>query len=238
MFLTQLEEDEQKKLFLQLATIVMMAEGNASSTSSLIDVTIGKPNHTSVFWQSLNEKEALALGGYASECRFIQIEFNRLNTESDLRQLILDEIIDSNLQSILADEVKAVLTANSKDQSIKQQVINHIAQSDIDLINLDADSMKSLFLTLPQIKSEVLENTACTVIDESKATLNDKIKKIILFELIGAGFSDGYFDESEKHLFNKICQWLDIEKEYVEEFLELASSFFTLNNDITDLINE
>lgn len=275
-----LEDDEQRKLFLQLATIVMMAEGDESTTSTFIHEkltdTHGNNNEegeyendededeeknketdkTLVFWQSLNESEITALGYYAIECRYINNSSQKLNSDPSGKEEIFKQLIGEigfsgggllsifgsiksiNFIEILSEKIETVIENNKDNQDLKKQVIDNFISNDGDLINLNGEIMKSEFLKLPQIKTEVLEKTAKEIIESSKAKLDEKVKKIILFELIGAGFSDGYFDDSEKNLFHKICQWLDIEEEYVDEFLELATSFFTLTNDITDLINE
>lgn len=244
MFLVHLDKDEQKKLFLQLATIVMMAEGDASTASkSINDNNTDNDDHTLGFFQSLSEDELLALGSYALECRYIDASSYKRGGDQFGKEEVYKDIISTSKQSIglreaLAKQIAITIGRNSNKQDIKKQVMENFIANDGDLTNLDGDVMKSELLKLPQLKAEALEGTARTVIRESEASLDDKTKKIILFELIGAGFSDGYFDDSEKQLFQKICQWLDIEEEYVDEFLELATSFFTLTNDITDLINE
>lgn len=252
MFLMYLEKDEQKKLFMQLATVVMMAEGDASTTSKLIcddifdDYDYDDEEETNLplfFWQSLNENELFALGNYALECRYIDAssddrEDDYFGKEEILKNLISTRWDSMGLQEIFSNQITSTIEKNKENQDFKKQVVDNFMANNGDLVNLNGDIMKSEFLKLPQLKAEVLENTAKKIIESSKVKLDEKLKKIILFELIGAGFSDGYFDDSEKNLFHKICQWLDIEEEYVDEFLELATSFFTLTNDITDLINE
>lgn len=240
MFLSHLHEDKQKKLFLQLATVVMMAEGHSSTASSLIDEKIENLNddHTLIFWQSLKDSELLALGICAFECGYVHIDPKQIGDTEHTKQLILDKIKNSNLSDILAEEVTAVLSTYGKDEATKKKVLDNLINNDVNLVDIDADSMKSEFLKLPELKKEALENTAQVLIEDSNILFSEKNKKIILFELIGAGFSDGYFDQSEEHLIHKICHWLNIEKEYVNEFLELSTSMFTLCNDISDLINE
>lgn len=275
-----LEEDEQKKLFLQLATLVMMSEGDALTTSTLIhekliDVHVDndeddlddeddlededakkETDKSLIFWQSLNELELSALASYAIECRYINKSSQVLNSDPSVKEDIFKQLIGEisfseggfmsifgrrksmDLIEVLSKEIDIVIDKNKDDPNLKKQALDNFMANDGDLVNLNGDAMKGELLKLPKIKAEVLENTAKTTIESSKAELDDKVKKIILFELIGAGFSDGYFDDSEKQLFQKICQYLDIDEEYVDEFLELATSFFTLTNDITDLINE
>lgn len=246
MFLMYLEKDEQKKLFMQLATVVMMAEGDISTASTLIideNISNADKDHTLTFWQSLSENELLALGSYALECRYIDASSSKRSDDKFGKKEILEDIISTSgysigLRKILSNQIVTAIETNKDNQDFKKQVVDNFMANNGDLVNLNGDIMKSEFLKLPQIKAEVLENTAQEIIESYDSKLDEKLKKIILFELIGAGFSDGYFDDSEKNLFHKICQWLDIDEEYVDEFLELATSFFTLTNDITDLINE
>ena len=91
------------------------------------------------------------------------------------------------------------------------------------------------------MKQEILKRTVKELVAVKQETIErfeSKEKKIILFELIGAGYSSGHFGDDEKSLLIYICELLKIENEYIEEFFEVSERLFAINKDLTILINE
>ncbi|NEN75011.1 hypothetical protein F9B74_01530 [Pelistega sp. NLN82] len=68
--------------------------------------------------------------------------------------------------------------------------------------------------------------------------LSEREKKIILTELIGAGFSSGHFDEEEKVLVKFIAAELGLDEESFEELTEAMEKFFIANKELSDLVFE
>lgn len=212
MFLQQLENSEQAELFVKLAMVVM---GSAEA-------------HDQVF--QLNQDEQRALEQYEAELE---------NTLNGYRYSFDKYELEKYFEECFENQANSLFEKYKDNPDIKEQVIANLTANNEDLLALSRTSIEQEFIKLPKIQIEFFNNIAQDIIEEYKAShFDEKIKKIIVFELIGAGFCDGNFDENEKHVFYKICQCLDVEEDYVDEFLQLAKSFFTLTKDITDLINE
>lgn len=132
------------------------------------------------------------------------------------------------------EEVNSVLDKYEQLDELKKEMISN------NFLNSE-EAVEDLVLTMSIVKIYILKRTAGELISirqKSTGYLNSKEKKIILFELIGAGYSSGVFEDSEKSLLLYICNLLEIENDYIDEFVEVSESLFTINKNLATLINE
>lgn len=252
MFLKELKEAVQKKLFLELAALIMMAEGNEATTCQKAkDIKLDKKSYA--FLQNIDENEINVLNAYLEELGIADI--NGLFSESHIinkrsfghyESLFANAIAGNvnysfQLINVLKEKIDSTLHEYSQLEDFKKEVILNIFSSGEEVLNINPEMIERFMLKNSIIKQEVLRRTAkelITIRQESLGQFNIKEKKIILFELIGAGYSSGYFGDDEKSLLLFICESLDIENEYIEEFLEVSEKLFTINKELTILINE
>lgn len=243
MFLKDLKEDSQKMLFLDLAILIMMAEGNKETTSQHIkDIDFGAKGY--IFWQNIEEKEVNILIEYVEEIGAKEDHtsgfYNNYGQQDILNQLSTS-FGSFCLKNALENQTNLVLEEYSKLEEFKKEVIQEIFLSGEDILNINSEMIQKFMLINPRVKQDILIRTADSVFKYRKDNLgnfNNKEKKIILFELIGAGYSSGYFGNDEKILFLNICELLEIESEYIEEFLDVSKQLFIINKELVDLINE
>ena len=65
-----------------------------------------------------------------------------------------------------------------------------------------------------------------------------KDRKIIIFELIKCCLSYSQLGRVEKIIINKICHFLKIDVEYIDEFEEVIIRLLSLHKEAKELINE
>lgn len=262
MFLKELQEESQKTLFLELTALIMMAEGNKETTSKQIK-KVKLDNKSQAFFQSIDENEIHVLNAYAEELGILRID--RLFLESDTADSAIAVAINSRLPmlkgtnlhnlaietaikkrqfqliSVLKEQTDLAFSEYSQLENFKKEVMLNLISSGVDVLNINPKLIEEAILTTSALKQDILRRTAKELISIKKdilGKLEGKEKKIILFELIGAGYSSGHFGDEEKSLLLYICELLHIESEYVEEFLEISERLFAINKDLTILINE
>ncbi|MFZ7226064.1 hypothetical protein, partial [Avibacterium avium] len=100
--------------------------------------------------------------------------------------------------------------------------------------------MENLILELAEIKMQVFLQVLEYFVEERAciSRLTEKDKKIIIFELIGMGFSNNNLDEKEFLLIQEVAKLFDIDAEYLEEFKDLVKVIYKVQKEASDLINE
>lgn len=264
MFLKNLKKKPQKTLFLELATLIMMAEGSQSTTSEKIQKLESK-SKSYIFFQNIDENEINVLNAYAEELEVENIDgLFSLNSTADaeavaiamrhFRQNIFEQsekdrrdieaAINSNgfkLMTVLEEQTASTLSEYSRLDDFKKEVMSNIFSSGEDVLNINPAMIERFMLDTPIMKQDILKRTVKELVAVKQETIErfeSKEKKIILFELIGAGYSSGHFGDDEKSLLIYICELLSIENEYIEEFLEVSERLFAINKDLAILINE
>lgn len=263
MFLKNLKEKPQKILFLELATLIMMAEGNQSTTSERIK-ELESDIKSYLFLQNIDENEINVLNAYAEELEIESIDgLFSLNPTSaaasaiaimKFQPHILEQFKKSHhdieatirsgrfeLMTVLEEKTALALNEYSQLEDFKKEVMSNIFSSGEDVLNINPAMIERFMLNTPIIKQDILKRTVKELIAIRQETIDNfesKEKKIILFELIGAGYSSGFFGDDEKALLIYICELLSIENEYIEEFLQVSERLFAINKDLTILINE
>lgn len=149
--------------------------------------------------------------------------------------------IFDNPDKYLRRAKEEILQKYSSDPIIKQEVIQTLISNGEDIFNLTSEKIQPAMIRVPKIFQEVLIRTIYLLVQskfESGLTLNSKEKKIILCELIGLAFNRGEFKYEEKNLLHHVCEALDIEAEYIDEFAKPMENLFKINKELTYLINE
>lgn len=263
MFLKNLKEKPQKTLFLELATLIMMAEGSQSTTSEKIQ-KLESRSKSYIFFQNIDENEINVLNAYAEELEVENIDglflLNSTSTSASASAIMqyqknvfenlrisqndIEAYIKGGrfeLMTVLEEKTALALNEYSQLEDFKKEVMSNIFSSGEDVLNINPAMVEKFMLSTSIIRRDILKRTVKELIAIRQETIDNfesKEKKIILFELIGAGYSSGHFGDDEKSLLIYICELLKIENEYVEEFLEVSEKLFTINKELAILINE
>lgn len=263
MFLKNLKEKPQKTLFLELATLIMMAEGSQSTTSEKIQ-KLESRSKSYIFFQNIDENEINVLNAYAEELEVENIDglflLNSTSTSASASTIMqyqknvfenlrisqndIEAYIKGGrfeLMTVLEEKTALALNEYSQLEDFKKEVMSNIFSSGEDVLNINPAMVEKFMLSNSIIRRDILKRTVKELIAIRQETIDNfesKEKKIILFELIGAGYSSGHFGDDEKSLLIYICELLKIENEYVEEFLEVSEKLFTINKELAILINE
>lgn len=254
MFLKDLKEESQKNLFLELTALIMMAEGDKETTSKQIK-KVKLDNKSYAFFQNIDENEVKVLLEYAVELGESDLDVLFASKHQDssnnllfsggsmLDRIAMNQSLNKKyeLTSILEKQANLAFTEYSQLEDFKKEVMLSLISSGVDVLKISPKMIEGAMLTTPTLKQDILRRTAKELISIKKDSLGkfeSKEKKIILFELIGAGYSSGHFGDEERSLLLYICELLHIESEYIEEFLEVSERLFAINKDLAILINE
>lgn len=250
MFLNQLSTPLQKALFLELAMLVMMASHDDDASEQMAkyssDAVLSK------FLASISTKEAEMLKEYQKE-----VFTNTMYQDIDFLEKTFSKYIDGfdeslenaygsdeqfpALRVVLKTVIDEVLAQYGNDAEVKQEVVQYLLTNGEDILNLNPQKIQGCMASLPKIKQEILQRSVQAVLEPKQTmgiTLFEREKKIILCELIGAAYSSGAFEAEEKQLLESICQTLDIDSEYIEEFDDVMAKLFKANQELAELINE
>ena len=259
MFLKDLDKESQKILFLELAALIMMAEGNKLTTSEKIKKleprtkryavipkldseikkykcfhTLDSESKKYLFLQNIDENEINALETYAKELEIKCIDFQSFLYSRKNMIEIMSSQKEFELMNVLEKETISVLDKYDQLDELKKEIILS------NFLNSE-EAAEDFILTMLIVENYILKRTAGELISirqKNIGHLNSKEKKILLFELVGAGHSSGYFEDREKSLLLHICKLLDIESDYIDEFVEVSERLFKINAEIENLIDE
>ncbi|EIN5953637.1 TerB family tellurite resistance protein [Vibrio cholerae] len=242
MFLNLLKQDEQKKLFMQLASILALSDGITSTTPEdykeandlngiLFHSFLIKSASNSETWKkmkgAIGDSEVYMLELFAAELGL----FSR--TESNLSDWQNENFI-SEFEHYLKKAIKQV----SRDPDAKKKVMLSLAESDIDLTSIDQAAIEEEILKLDELRANVFGLVSKTFIDESKVSLSVSEKKAIVFELIGIAFADNDFSELELATVRDIAQSFEIDSETLDEMTQLVAELNRVSTEALDLIQE
>ncbi len=208
-----------------------------------------------IFFQNIDENEVKVLLEYAIELGendldglFASKHLDSSNNfpcsgNSILDNIAMNQSINNKyeLRSILEEQANLAFSEYSKLEDFKKEAMLSLISSGVDVLEINPKMVEEAMLTTSTLKQDILRRTVKELIFIKKDVLGkfeSKEKKIILFELIGAGYSSGHFGDEERSLLLYICELLRIESEYIEEFLEVSERLFTINKDLAILINE
>lgn len=260
MFLNQLAHPVSKALFLELATLVMMAEEEKGSIGERVS-QIAEETDSNLYplLISIQPSEEEMLYAYEKEADLEINDFDSVfdkNQSDFIEKYILNAVpnnfdeelkyIDSNdgfqpFIKILSDSTSKIIIEFTQDETIKKQIIEKLITNGEDILKLSPQMTRRIMVSLPEIKEQILKLTAKKLLESRSIILNNatnKERKIIAFELLGAGYSSGRFEDAEKRLVAYIYELLDVDAEYLEEFGEVMGRMFAINKEAADLINE
>lgn len=256
MFLNQLSTPLQKALFLELAMLVMMASHDDDASEQIAEYNSDAV--LSKFLASISTKEEKMLKEYQKEV-FTNTMYQDFDFYFDFLEKTFSEDIDAfdeylreaysyssadrfpTLRVVLKTVIDEVLAQYGNDVEVKQEVMQYLLTNGEDILNLNPQKIQGCMASLPKIKQEILQRSVQAVLEPKQTmgiTLSEREKKIILCELIGAAYSSGAFEAEEKQLLESICQTLDIDSEYIEEFDDVVAKLFKANQELAELINE
>lgn len=249
MFLNQLSQPIQKVLFMEWALLMMMSSdenevpqnpNDETTPFSLNHALLGNISEAEKamlfeYKQSLfanNENDNFGLGFF----------IKKIQGNDSLLLELLGEHADA-FQTALNNTIQKVAEHYGSNPAVKQKVMEYLVANGEDIFTLTPDKIQAaMFRCLPQITQLIIQQTAKQVFQEKQEqgelflSINDK--KIILCELVGAGFSSGSLDDAEKKLLQAICQILELDLAYLNEFIALMGAVFRVQKSLSDLINE
>ncbi|AOY44336.1 hypothetical protein AOT82_1957 [Psychrobacter sp. AntiMn-1] len=232
MFLKDLKEKPQRILFLELAALIMMAEGSQSMTSEKIQRLEPQSKRYAIIPKLDSESKKYkcfqTLESEGKRYVFLQnIDENKMNTLDTYAKELEIKYVDDLFPLYSRNNVFELM--NVLEKEIAAFLINY------DQLGEDFRS------TITNVKNYILERTADELISIRKKSishLNSKEKKIVLLGLVRAGYSSRYFEDRGKSLLLHICKSLDIEIDYIDEFIEISERLFSINIELETLINE
>lgn len=200
MFLKDLDKESQKILFLELAALIMMAEGNKLTTSEKIKKleprtkryavipkldseikkykcfhTLDSESKKYLFLQNIDENEINALETYAKELEIKCIDFQ--STLYSMKNMI--EIMsikkEFELMNVLEKETTSVLGKYDQLDELKKEIILS------NFLNSE-EAAEDFILTMPIVENYILKRTAGELISirqKNIGHLNSKEKKIL-----------------------------------------------------------
>ncbi|WP_182025855.1 TerB family tellurite resistance protein [Vibrio rotiferianus] len=244
MFLNLLKQDEQKKLFMQLANVLALSDGITSTPSEddkeandLYKSLYGgfgailRSASNSETWKkmkgAIGDSEVYMLELFAAELGLFS------QTQSNLSAWQNESFI-SEFEPYLKKAIKQV----SQDPDAKKKVMLSLAESDIDLTSVDQAAIEEELLKLGELRANVFGLVSKTFIDESKVSLSASEKKAIVFELIGIAFADNDFSELELATVRNIAQSFEIDSDTLDEMTQLVAELNRVSTEALDLIQE
>ena len=232
MFLKDLKEKPQRILFLELAALIMMAEGSQSMTSEKIQRLEPQSKRYAIIPKLDSESKKYkcfqTLESEGKRYVFLQnIDENKMNT------------LDTYAKELEIKYVDDLFPLYSRNNVFE---LMNVLEKEIAALLIKYDQLGEDFRsTITNVKNYILERTADELISIRKKSishLNSKEKKIVLFGLVRAGYSSRYFEDRGKSLLLHICKSLDIEIDYIDEFIDISERLFSINMELETLINE
>lgn len=124
-----------------------------------------------------------------------------------------------------------------RDRETLKKLQERILNDDLMIVDMAEIDLAIYLFSDKDVQFNILQQVACERC-KKLVSLTIQEKKMILFELIGACYCNGNFDEKQKLMLEFICKELKIDEEYVEEFLDIAKKYFSYLSELNELINE
>lgn len=252
MFLSAIQKNSEKNLFLKLAAIVSMAEGeiglepsnvseyhglsasglvasiNPSLFHGMVERALEKNNSSEQFdmFLFISEDEKIALKKYSTELG------ETVATGEDRDVSFEDNILENHdFRKRVASVSKLVTDFLSDDEETIKKV-KALGKDDDNL------SIAKVMPFVNDIRLKILSKLIAEVMPKSAESISLKNRKIMLFELVGMGYSDGSFTGVEITVIDKICQLFELDNQTIKEFSEIISKIVEATNEAITIINE
>lgn len=210
------------------------------SNVKILDMFHRAENHNNVF---------SGLGSIFNEC--MDSTLDKYKNSIEVREIFLQKILDEKLidndpegwfieknfelpYDYLQDFIDK---GDGLSEADLQSVIENYGIEQLDKNRL----IRKEFFALPTIKIEVLQQVLKIVLKSKINFLTDisnKEKKIITYELVRLCLTYSQLDEIEILFIKEICQFLQVDFDYVEEFKDIIEKSLAVNKEAKELIYE
>lgn len=246
MFLNQLSHSAVKKLALELAFLISISEEKENKIHTKYEILYGNFLDNEQLSKLRLTAEELDLTSYLSE-----ILIYNDNKELDPFEGIFAEMFQkeeskgSLLGATLKITAKKIIEKYSQNLAVRNEVYNRITKNGSDMLasfelskEEKIDRINNEMIHLPLLKKEIIQSTSSHRIKMAKPYLNERDKKIILFLLLEMAFTNDVFCHIEKDLVKYITKEMNLDEEYIDEFLEPIKILSLSIREISELINE
>ncbi|AWI51667.1 hypothetical protein DDU33_09320 [Actinobacillus porcitonsillarum] len=170
--------------------------------------------------------------------------------------------VSTDFSLCLSDVLSEVYQDKKNDKEIEKELLSRISEKGLNIFELEKDTLLSEIAHIPSVKEEIIKKTAAGLIYTKKwgeppfmakahvfagiyplikhtpIEINERDKKIILFELIFIAYVNGNFNSFEKELIESIAMNLQLDMEYIPEFIDVVSGFSSCFREANQLISE
>lgn len=146
-----------------------------------------------------------------------------------------------SFQLSLAQSIQEVLCEYADKPAAKQDVMRELVENGEDILNISTEKIRIIMIHLPYVEKEILSRAIYWIVEpklKMGMTLDQKEKKIILFELICILNSAGGLTKEGKELLHEICRALSIDREFIDEFSNVVEQISIAKKTAMDLIYE
>lgn len=145
---------------------------------------------------------------------------------------------------VLNTEIKSVcdnaIFVYKEDPTYKQKIINTLIDKGIDRLSITpklVDDEAYTILDVPDVKKSIIEKVTKEQ-DLFRTKISNYDKKIILFNLFKYLFEQVSYSEYQIELMKVICEKLELDSEYFDEFYEATMKYVSSYREVSELINE
>lgn len=242
MFLKDLKQPSLKALFLELSALIMMAEGNKENTSYKIK-SLNIDEKVRSFWKNIGDIELDLL---LKKSRDINLDScTAFNNSNDMYNNIIEKLFSKYgyfyLVNILINQTESVLEECNNLEHFKREIIQEISLKEGNSCIISHKKIKNLMLENKNVRQDIIIRTIDGIFANREINynlLNSKQKKSFLYELIQSGYINGQLSDNKKILLLRVCDLINIDSDYIEEFIDITESLFVTNTNLTNLINE
>lgn len=208
--------------------------------------TIDKQDTLEKFYDTLNTRPSSnynsILGGFSSV-------FDNLGASKELkenwqnRSRSYDFSPFFDLRRSLVDSIEAKIDEYSPNSHVRQAVIDEITQSGIDFFSINPKVIQIFTANLEQIRQEILLQATELLVAKKKSeglVLSNREKKIYLYNLLFFCIEGNKDLEENKvaDLLKTIIKSLELDIDYIKEFIPLVKQYVQIEQELVTLINE
>ncbi|WP_386686363.1 TerB family tellurite resistance protein [Lonepinella sp. MS14437] len=219
MFLQNLTKRDEKELFIELAVLLAIAEGQSENKLN--------SENKIPFFNAIDDSEYKMLKQYEQQ---LDITYVNYVTEPT-----------SRLYALVDNAITLIGNEYSNNPNVKQTLIQQVISDGGDIFAITPDLMREKMISLPNIKSEVINEVLAELSDLKENIISNLTmlqKRSIIFELCGIALSDGTLGEYELKVLRRVCKIFQIDFDYLEEFKDVVRKINTVTIEAFNLINE
>lgn len=235
MFLNKLTTEGSKRMFLELAFLVAISEDKRNKSNNNYKVRFGDYLTNNEIEILEKYSEDLGLHSYL-EVILSGNEIFGFGNEIFSFGMASEDKFNNRLEYCY----NHVIEKYSENTNVKNDILKILSEKNINIFHLEKEKLLNEVSNLPEIKSEIINETAKKVILDRRnhIDLKEVEKKVIIFELIFISYANGDFDINERKLIENIARMLEFDMEYIDEFSEVISVLSESLKEVNQLINE